>query len=307
MKPRALTVVLVLLAGLAAAAQYGLVQRSHAAMQQLHLRLVPYGDLHYRKLWPWLWGAGQIWDLSFEPAGLAQLNLQTPNGYRVQLRELQLRRIDPGWFDGVPSVRGHLHGLSLPVAESRSLPHAPGAASPLSWPTLHELGYRDLVLDVEFDARFIPEAELLLLRFKGSGESIGNFSGSLQLQGDAATLTRAPDGVLLRRLELAFAGEGLLQRYRETAASRQGMNADAFRSMLLSAVDRLSQQPQWTWDAGSTEALRSAVRGPVMLHARMDPPGKVLLRNLRLYRVADWGRDLGLRLGVEPASDTPGT
>lgn len=306
MKPRVVFAILLLAIGLVVA-QYALLQRSHAAARQLILRLIPYGQLSYEKLWPWFWAAGNVWGLAFEPAGLVQLNLHTPNGYRVSLRELHIRRLDPGWIDGRPSVRGSLEGLSFPVQERRSPPPDPSRPAAGGLPTLHELTYRKLEFDVDFSAEFIPEAKLLLLHFEGDGESVGRFKLFMQLEGDAATFKRAPDQIVLRRLDLQFADGGLLHRYRETAAARRGLGPDELMQALGVALDLQAQSPSWTWDPQSTQALREGLRKADSFRVRLDPPGKIYLRNIRLYRPRAWGADLGFSLGVnkgEPAQSS---
>ena len=44
------------------------------------------------------------------------------------------------------------------------------------------------------------------------------------------------------------------------------------------------------------DALKSLLREPHALAATIDPPGTVLLRNIRLYKMADWPALLGFRL-----------
>lgn len=285
---------LILAAGLATLGQYALVQRCDEAARALVLRLIPYGQLGYEKLWPWFWGGGHVWNVSFEPAGLLQLNLQTPPGYRLRARELRVHWIDPGWFSGMPTVSGSLQGLVLPVPERRSPAPEPGTPGPM--PSLHELGYRALQFNAGFRARFIPEARLLLLQVEGRAVDIGAFHMKLHLEGDAATFKRAPDRILLRRLELSFSDGGLLQRYREVAAARRGVSATELTQVLQQALDGIAQTPAWTWDPASTQALRQALADPKSFQAQLDPPAQVLLRNIRLYRPAIWGRELGFSL-----------
>lgn len=282
-------VLLLVAAGLA---QYALVQRAHEVATRLREHLVPQGELRYGRLWPQLWGTGRVWDLSFQPEGLLRLSLQTPEGFRLRVDELEVRELRRDPAGGIEFLSGRLHGLRVPVfgqyAEIVERSDRP--------PTGFDPGYHELRLDADFSARYVEEAGLALLRIDARAAGLGQLRLRAQLEGTPQVFERAQDRIRLRRLDLEFDDDGLLSRYQSVAAARAQLSLPDWKRATIERLDRRAVAENWGWDAASRESLRRTIDNPERGCVSLRPPGEVFLSRLRLYRAADWAPLLGLRL-----------
>lgn len=302
MNRRSLLLRAVVVVGLATAAgQWWLVQRAHEQAARLIARLVPHGELRYQRLLPLPWGAGRAWGLSFQPEGLLRMNFQLPPGFRIEARELRIDLLHTAGDGTLERLRGRLLGVRAPVPGLRA--PAPRSSDPMriAPPTLHDLGYRALDFDLAFDIRYLPDAELALLDLELTGPDLARATLRAQLEGRPQTFSRAPDQIRVRRLVLDYADRGLLGRYRAAWAARARMGLPAWEDAVIAHLDRRATRERWAWDAATAAAARQLIRDPAQFQARVDPPGKVILRNIRLYALADWPARLGSTLS--PAAE----
>jgi hypothetical protein len=289
----------------AGAGQYWLVQRTHEAAARLAARLIPQGELRYERLLPFPWGGGRAWGLSFQPEGMLQISLQTPPGLRVEARELRLRELRYGDGGTIERVRGSLVDVRVPVVERRAPipdPPVPGRMPP---PTLYDLGYTELRFDLDFDIQYVAASRLALAHFNAAGADIGHAVLSAQLEGTPQVFDRAPDQILVRKLELEFADGGLLGRFKDVSAARARLGRAAWEDAMLAHLDRRARREGWKWDAQTAQSLNAVVRRSDYVRVKVDPPGDVALRNIRLYAVADWPTLLGFGLRHEGRMSTP--
>lgn len=287
-----------------AAGQWWLVQRTQEEAARFVARLVPHGELRYQRLWPLPWGAGRAWGVSFQPEGLLRLTLQTPAGFRVEARELRIDALRRDAQGGLERLQGRLLGVRAPVRELRA--PTPDSSDPLrvAPPTLFDLGYRALEFDLAFDIRYVREAELALLDLDLRGADLARATLRAQLEGAPRTFDRAPDQILVRKIELNYADQGLLARYREVWAARARIGLTAWEAAVIAQLDRRAAREAWKWDADTADAARHLVRDPTQFRARVDPPGDVILRNIRLYPLADWPALLGFSLRARAELDS---
>lgn len=288
---------------LAAAGQYWLVQRTHEEVARFIARLVPQGDLYYERLWPFPWGAGRVWGLSFRPAGGLQMALQTPMGMRIEAREL---RVDELRFDDagrLAHARGKLLDVRAPIPERR----APRSESPrpasIPPPTLYDLGYTEFRGDVDFDVQYVASSGLATLWFDIGAAQMGRAILTTQLEGTPDVFDRAPDQIMVRKLMLEFTDGGLLARYKDVSAGRARLSRAAWESAMVEALDARAQKEGWKWSDGTAAASRRVIRESGYFRAAIDPPGDVALRNIRLYPLADWPPLLGFGLSTVPGTD----
>lgn len=294
------SLVLVALAGIG---QYWLVQRTHETAARLIARLVPHGDLHYDRLWPFPWGAGRAWGLSFRPEGGLQMALQAPMGLRIDVRELRISELRFGDDGHLARVRGALLGMRIPVPERRS----PTSESPdparIPAPTLFDLGYTELRGDVDFDMQYVSSSGLAILRFDSVLPQIGHAILDAQLEGAPQVFDRAPDQIMVRKLELEFSDAGLLTRYKDVSAGRARLGRAAWEAAMVEALDRRAKKEGWKWSDDTAVAARRVIRQSAYFRASIDPPGDVAMRNIRLYPMADWPPLLGFGLSTVPGND----
>lgn len=273
-------------------AQVALVQRAHQVAGRLREQLVPQGELRYGRLWPQLWGGGRVWDLSFQPEGLLRLSLQTPEGFRLRVDELEVRELRRDSGGGIEFIGGRLHGVRVPVAaQYAQIVERSGPP-----PTGIDPGYRELRLDADFSARYVGEADLALLRVDARAAGLGRLRLRAQLEGSPQIFQRAQDQIRLRRLDLEFEDEGMLSRYQSVAAARAQLSLPEWKRTTIDHLERRAAAENWGWDAQSRESLRRAIGNPERGCLSLRPPGEVFLSRLRLYRAADWAPLLGLRL-----------
>lgn len=290
---------------LAGAGQWWLVQRTQEEMARWIARLVPQGELRYERLWPFPWGAGRAWGLSFQPEGMLRLTLQTEPGFRIQARELRVDEFRRGASGTVERVRGTLRGVRVPVQERRGRLPDTSDLMRIPPPTLFDMGYSELELDLAFDLKYVAEAQLALLSVNVHGQDIGHAVFDAQLEGTPQTFDRAPDQILVRKLIVEFEDAGLIRRYKDVSAARARLGLAAWQSAMTEQLDRRAAKEKWKWDADTAQAVRSAIRQSDYIQATIDPPGDVILRNIRLYALADWPVLLGFRFSTAGTFDHP--
>ena len=287
-------------------AQYWLVQRTHEVAARLTSRLVPHGELRYERLWPFLWGGGRAWGVSFQPDGMLRIALQTAPGLRIQARELRIHEIRFGDNGTLERLRGSLIDVRLPVAELRAPSTTEGTeVSKIPAPTLFDLGYPELKLDMDFDVQYVAAENHALVELNLAGRDTVRAFLSAQLEGTPYVFDRAPDQILVRKLELEVADEGLLKRFKEVSAARARLDRPSWEGAMVQHLDRRAAKEHWKWDEQTARAVRGAVRDSGYFRAVIDPPGDVALRNIRLYAVADWPPLLGFGFANEGTFDHP--
>jgi hypothetical protein len=290
---------------LAGVGQYWLVHRTHAAADRFAARLVPQGELRYERLWPFPWGGGRAWGLSFQPEGMLRVALQLPMGLRIEARELRLRELRFGEDGALERVRGSLLDVRVPVAEHRAPTREPPDVGRMPPPTLYDLGYEQLRFDFDFDIQYVAASRLALIHFNAAGADTGHAVISAQLEGTPQVFDRAPDQILVRKLELEFADSGLIRRFKDVSAARARLGRSAWEDAMLAHLDRRARKEGWKWDADTARALRTVVRHSDHVRLTVDPPGDVALRNIRLYAVADWPTLLGFGVTHEGRISIP--
>lgn len=292
-----------LLLVVAALAQYWLMQRTQDAAARLTARLIPHGELHYQRLWPFLWGGARVWGLSFQPEGLFRVGLQAAPGFRVQVRELRVQHLRQGADGQLESLAGQAFGVRLPLADLHGIA-APGPAA-LPMPSPSELGYAVIEFDLDFRVEYVDSAHLALVDLSAAGAELGRLTLDVRLEGSPVVFSRVPDQLLLRRLELRWADGGLGQRYREVAATRARLSRGDWQRALIARLNQRARQENWKWDAASAAAARRVIADADFLRLRLDPPGDAVIRNMRLYPMSDWPALLGLELATEGRIERP--
>lgn len=294
------------LIALAGTAQWMLVRRAHDVAASLIVRLVPYGDLRYERLWPWPWGAGHAWNLGFEPQGLLSLSLRAPPGMRIEARELLIRELRRDARGRLQRLRGRLLGVRVPLAPPTDA----------AWPTLSDLGYAAVVFDLDFDLHFdlhldrhsdrhyVAAPRGARLRLDARADDLGRARLDVWLRGTPQQFDRAPDQVELQSLDLRVSDARVLTRLKDTAVQRAGLPPTAWEASMIRLLDR--RAARWHWDAAMLDNARQLIRDPSRLHLHLQPPERVLLRDLRRHRVSVWVPVLGFSLGgAKRAADRP--
>lgn len=283
--------------------QWWLVQRTHEEAARFIARLMPQGELRYERLWPFPWGAGRVWGVSFQPEGMLRVSLQTAPGFRIEARELRVDELRFGASGALERLRGTLRGVRAPVQELRAPPPAGSDPARIAPPTLYDLGFAALEFDLAFDVQYIEAAQLALLRVNLAGAEIGHAVLHAQLEGSPQTFDRAPDQILVRKLELDYADSALLARYKAVSAARARIGPPAWEAAITENLLRRAEREQWKWDETTARAARELIRNPAHFRAVIDPPGDVILRNIRLYALSDWPVLLGFSLSTDGAFD----
>lgn len=287
---------MLLLAILAGLAQYALVRATQDYVAALQVRLIPQGELRYERLWPFLWGGARVWGLSFQPEGLLRLSLQLPEGFRTDVGELRIEHLALDAGGRIEQLSGRLVDVSLPLDGIRSAPPPPTDPLLQLKPNLADLGYNELRFDADFELRYIAEADLALLRVEARSAGLGRLQLRAQLEGSPPVFARAQDQIRVRRIDVDFHDDGLLRGYKALAAQRAQLSERDWARAVIDGLKRRAAAERWSWDARNLAALGQAIRHPAHVRAGIRPPGEVFLRNLRLYRVADWPRLLGFAI-----------
>ncbi len=280
-------------------AQWWLVGKAHEEVDKLSARLVPHGKLRYERLWPYLWGGGLVWGLSFESDGMLGLSLQIPQGSSAKARRIEVRKISRDKEGQVDFVHFLIEDLQFPVPKTHAA--TPKSTDPARHPlpTLFDLGYDAIRMNVELEIRFIPEVSVAVLKINADVHEVGKILATAQLEGSRAVFAKAQDQIVIRELTIDYADRGLLARGKEVAVARAKLSPNVWAKAIDTRLDTLRKQGKWKWDRESDEALRSLLRQPQGLLVRIDPPSDVRLRNIRLYPAADWPTLLGFSLQAQ--------
>ena len=294
--------VLLILLILAAGAQYWLWTQAQDHADRVVARLIPHGELRYGRIWPFLWGGGRVWDLRFQPEGLLRVSLHSEPGAALHVEQLQIHelRFDRGGL--LSAVTGRARGVRLPV----SAIHGIVAAGPehLPIPSPSELGYRDLRFDLQFRVEYAAPSQLALVHLVAEGVELGHLQIDTQLEGSPRLFARTPEQMLIRKFRLDWRDGGVLERFKDVAAARARMSRAAWEQAVIARLDERAAAEHWKWAPETVAALRRVVAPTPFLHLRLDPPGDVVLNNIRLYRMGDWPALLGFQLGTDAQQDS---
>lgn len=281
----------------AGVAQYLLYQRAQDEAKRVAAQFLGYGQLRYERVWANLWGTARASNLSFEPTGFTQAMLHTPLGYRASARELRIERLRLNEDGGARLIEGSLLGISVPVVDARSA-LSPAAFAGLALPSLAEMGYTELALDIDFSLRFLPEAELVLLKLKARGRNLADIVLDAQIEGDGVRFRTAPDQIGLRKLRLEYTDTGLTRSLKDVMAARSRVSVPSLEQSLIAQLDQRAKEQNWKWDAATAQAVRRFIRESGQATVLLDPPGQLVLRNLPLYAVGDRPQLLGFSFAV---------
>lgn len=284
-----LLVVLLIAAGIG---QWWLLREAEYRAQRFIAQWQGYGELRYERLWVWPWGSACVWNLSFRPTGFTQAMLGTPLDYRIEVRELRIRGLGLADDGSLERVRLQFGGLRFPVVQGGDR----GPKTPIGF---GEMGYRALQLDLALRLQLVPDAGLILAEGNAAGVDLARLHFKAEIESDPRRLRNAPDQTGLRRLTLEYADDGLMPRYKQAVAARLRLSPAAAEQAIMGDLRMRAQRYRWRWDTDSAQALLGFVRDPSYGRVELDPPGEVILRNLRLYAVDDWPQLLGFRFSTD--------
>ncbi|MGQ0528241.1 MAG: hypothetical protein ACT4PG_00185 [Panacagrimonas sp.] len=287
------------------AAQLWLLQRMHTEMERLSARLIPQGELRYQAMWPFLWGEARVWGLSFQPEGLLKLSMRTPPGFRVTVRELRIEDWRLGAHGELEFLRGRLRGLRFPIADANAAGTSSTRLARARLPTLAELGFPVLELDVRFTSQYLRAADLAVISIDSRSNVWGQAQASVHLQGTPAAFLRSQDQLLLRKLQIDLPDHLRLHQLKQSAARAQGVSTRAGSPALALGLQQRARTERWDWSPGSLSAMQQALRESRSLQITLAPPDDFLLRDLRMHKAANWSRELGfgLRAPAPPEAD----
>lgn len=278
-------------------------QQAEFRLRVLAAQLEPLGQLDYRDLRAWPWGRGEVSQLRLRlsASAAARLGLEAGDTLRAERVELlEYREHDPRT---PAALRLRWSGLHWPLPLAREVPDAAGGAPPLS--QLRELGLQELRLDGELELRYRLDDRVLQLRLKTGAPQLAEAALELSLRGGAELFLGQFRELELSRAGLDYRDQGLLARIRQAPALHHlvdGLDPEAGWS---ARFERLSADRGLRWGADDARRLREFLREPLALRLMLDPPGRLQLRNLPLYRSADLPQVLGLSVSAPPAMTVP--
>lgn len=287
---------LIALLVLGAVGQWWLIGQAHDKTAQFAAKMVSHGKLKYERLWPWPWGSISYWDVSFVSDGVLGLSLQLPQGMRFEADRIDLQNLSVNADFWPAKLDAQVWGLRFEVPKNRSRPARSPDPTEHALPTLFELGYSTLQLDFDLEWRFLEQINSADLRVNLNAPDCGKLFLRTQLEGSEREFRSAPDQIVIRQAELDYFDLGLLQRSKSFAIARARLAEPEWREALGLALDQLEQDEKLNWDLVSAQSLKALLRDPSSLSATIEPPGSLLLRNVRTYPMADWPALLGFKL-----------
>ncbi|MDP3856899.1 MAG: hypothetical protein Q8Q73_03960 [Stagnimonas sp.] len=278
-------------------------QQAEFRLRVLAAQLEPLGQLGYRDLRAWPWGQGEVSQLRLQlsaPAA-ARLGLDAGDTLRAERVELlEYREHDPRT---PATMRLRWSGLHWPLPAARVGPEAEADEPPLS--RLRALGLQELRCDGELDLRYRLDDQVLRLWLKARAPALAEATLELSLRGGAGLFLGQFREMELSRARLDYRDRGLLALIRQAPGLHHlvdGLDPEAGWS---ARFEQLSTDRGLRWGADDARRLREFLREPLALRLMLDPPGRLQLRNLPLYRSADLPQVLGLSVVAPPAETVP--
>jgi hypothetical protein len=279
-------------------------EQARLRLRVIAAQLEPWGQLRYQNLRAHPWGQGSVEQLGFTLSPSAARQLSLPAGTELRIDRLEISRYREDSGQTPERLLARWSGLHWP------LPHrittgteiTDPAEQPL--PSLGELGYPEWRFDGELGLRYLPAEHSLQLRFSLSEPSALALAGHLSLRSGAEIFRGETAALELGQLQLEYRDLGLLSRLKTLLALRARVSASALEQALVARLERETQQRALHWNENDYRALDSFLREPQALLLRLDPPGKLQLRDLSLYAESDLPQVLGLELRA-PNATTP--
>lgn len=274
-------------------------ERAEFRLRVLAAQLEPLGQLDYQGLRAWPWGQGEVSQLRLRlsaPAA-AWLGLDAGDSLGAERVELlEYREHDPRT---PAALRLRWSGLHWPLPAAR----AEGGGPPLS--RLRELGLRELRCDGELDLRYRLDDQVLRLRLRTRAVQLAEATLELSLRGGAELFLGQFRELELSRARLDYRDLGLLALIRQAPGLHHLVDDLDPEAGWSARFERLSADQGLRWGADDARRLREFLREPLSLRLMLDPPGRLQLRNLPLYRRADLPQVLGLSVPALPAPVAP--
>ena len=268
-------------------------------LRVLIAQLEPLGRFDYDRLRVWPWGRGHLDAPRIVLAPAAADALGLPAGSLLAAERIDL--IDyRGHDDRTPeAVRLRWLDLRWPLPAPGDVRGSCEALRALA--RLRELGPSQLRIDGELDLAYRPEEGSLRadwqLRLPGQADIRMQWS----LRGGPERFEGRLDDLELARFDLVYRDRGLQQILRRTPTLAPLFDAASPEGSLSAAVEAAGTRRGLRWSEAQWTALDSFLRQPDTLWLRLDPPGRLRLRDLALYAPADRLALLGLELAPAPA------
>lgn len=150
--------------------------------------------------------------------------------------------------------------------------------------------------------QYLPAEHALQLRFSLSEPSALALTGHLSLRGGPEIFRAETAALELGQLRLEYRDLGLLSRLKTLLALRARVSTGALDQALAARLERETRQRALHWNENDYRALAAFLREPRALLLRLDPPGRLRLRDLSLYAASDLPQVLGLELRASTAA-----
>lgn len=277
-------------------------EQARLRLRVIAAQLEPWGQLRYQNLRAHPWGQGSVEQLSFtlSPSAAKQIGLPADTVLRVDRLEISRYREDSRQTP--EKFLARWSGLHWPLPRRITTGAEITDPAEQPWPSLGELGYPELRFDGELRLQYLPAEHALQLRFSLSEPSALALTGHLSLRGGPEIFRAETAALELGQLRLEYRDLGLLSRLKTLLALRARVSTGALDQALAARLERETRQRALHWNENDYRALAAFLREPRALLLRLDPPGRLRLRDLSLYAASDLPQVLGLELRASTAA-----
>lgn len=268
-------------------------------LQVLAAQLEPLGRFDYDGLRVWPWGGGHLETARIALAPAAADRLGLPAGSLLSAARVELLdyRAHDARIPEVVQLRWQDLRWPLPAAGDVA-----ARAEPLrALARLRELGPPQLRIDGDLDLAWQPEDRGLRMDWRLRLPGQADIRMQWSLRGGPELFEGRLDDLELARFDLVYRDRGLQQALHQTPTLAPLLDATETERSLSAAAEAASERMGLRWSAEQWSQLDGFLHQPDSLWLRLDPPGRLRLRDLALYAPADRLSLLGLELAPAPA------
>ena len=267
-------------------------------LQVLAAQLEPLGRFDRGRLRVWPWGGGHLEGAQLALSSTAAERLGLPAGSALVVERIELidhRAHDPR----VPEVlQLRWQDLRWPLPTAGDV--AGGAEALRALAGLRELGASQLHIDGDLDLAYQPGERSLRMDWRLRVPGRADLRLQWSLRGGPELFEGRLDGLELGRLDLVYRDRGLRQALQQTPTLAPLFDAAEPEHGLSAAAEAASERRGLRWSEAQWSVLDGFLRQPDSLWLRLDPPGRLRVRDLALYAPADRLALLGLELAPAP-------
>ncbi len=162
-----------------------------------------------------------------------------------------------------------------------------------------DLGYDQLVMDLEFDVKLDSAKKEATIRFKQSIEDMGDTEMEFVFAGMAKTISTAILGVQVKEAKIVFRDDSYMDRLIKLYAEENNTSIDEYRKQLIVRIDKDIASKDIKLSKESIENIKSFIQKPDRIILTAYPFRPVGIESIKHYKPGDVPMLLNLQAHLE--------